>query len=371
MVLHAGIAYQVAPLPGLVWATRDPAGSLAVDFVTWWIDGFIMPLFFVLSGFVAYGLMRRKGPRAFLRHRTRRVLGPLLLGCVLILPLDLYVWLLGWAAEGKIPLQKLRSLKVEGPLAEGLWGLSHLWYLQYLWLFCAAAGGVMWLANWRRKDHFASQGDTTGEEATSDRWRPPPHSLLWTRYADDMYVALLAISALALWWEPQLVIGFRHSWWPLPENVLFYLPWFVIGWMMAARLRNRRMARGEWRLIASFGLFAALWPLIHQHVAVELAGEARIVLVTLFVLHAWLAVTGWFGVCLRWLDHEPPAVVKYVAAASFWIYLLHHPVVGLAQASLRTMGIPVVTKFLLSPRSWRRGTIADFMRSLFGEPGLA
>ena len=348
VALHAGIAYQVAPLPGLVWATNDPVGSLPVDAVTWWIDAFIMPLFFVLSGFVSYGLMRQAGPKRFLVHRTRRVLVPLLLGCVLILPLDLYVWLLGWAAEGKIPLRKLRSLSVEGPLADGLWGLSHLWYLQYLWLFCLAAAGVMWLAHRSRRDHFASSDDAPVKGSASVRWRPPPHSLLWSRYADDLYVALLTISGLALWWEPQLVIGFRHSWWPQPANVLFYLPWFVIGWIMAVRQRRKRVARGEWRLVGSGVVFAVLWPMIHEHVATELSGELRVVLVTLFVLHSWLAVTGWFGVCLRRLDREPPAAVKYVAAASFWIYLLHHPVVGLAQVSLRTLAVPVALKFLLT-----------------------
>jgi glucan biosynthesis protein C len=88
--------------------------------------------------------------------------------------------------------------------------------------------------------------------------------------------------------------------------------------------------------------------MIHDHVSAELTGDMRILMVALFVTHAWLAVTGWFGVCLRWLDHEPPSAVRYVAAASFWIYLLHHPVVGLAQVSLRTMAIPVTLKFVLS-----------------------
>ena len=77
-------------------------------------------------------------------------------------------------------------------------------------------------------------------------------------------------------------------------------------------------------------------------------GLMRITLTTLFVLHAWLAVTGWFGVCLRWLNRQPPASVRYVAEASFWIYLFHHPVVGLAQVSLSQVALPVVAKFLLT-----------------------
>jgi glucans biosynthesis protein C len=345
VALHAGIAYLVAPMPGLVWATSQTQPHLAVDAATWWINSFVMPLFFVLGGFVAVGLMRRTGPAAFARHRTARLMGPFLLGCVLILPLDLYVWLLGWAAEGQLPLKKLRSLKVDGPLAEGLWGVSHLWFLQYLWLFCVAAAVLVWNSNRRRQDHLPSSAPGETDDFLS---RPQPFSVLRTRYGDDLIAVLLGVSIVALYWQPEVVIGFRHSWWPLPANLLFYAPWFAIGWLMAARQPRRRTPRGEWRLAASLAMFAVLWPLIHRHVETPLAGQARLVLVSLFVIHAWLAVTGWIGVCLRWLDRRPPASVRYLAAASFWIYLLHHPVVGLAQVTLRPLALPVPIKFALT-----------------------
>ena len=87
-----------------------------------------------------------------------------MLGCVLILPLDLYAWLLGLAADGQIPLRKLHSLKVEGPLADGLWGVSHLWFLQYLWLFCMGAALVTWFAERRRKDHLGCAGEESADE---------------------------------------------------------------------------------------------------------------------------------------------------------------------------------------------------------------
>jgi glucans biosynthesis protein C len=345
VALHAGIAYLVAPMPGLVWATSQTQPNLVVDAATWWINSFIMPLFFVLGGFVAVGLMRSKGPAAFARHRTARLMGPFLLGCVLILPLDLYVWLLGWAAEGLLPIKKLRSLKVDGPLGDGLWGVSHLWFLQYLWLFCIAAAMLVWNSNRRRKDHLTS---TAPVESDDFLCRPQPFSVLRTRYADDLVAVLLSVSVVALYWDPGLVIGFRHSWWPLPANLLFYAPWFAIGWLMAARQPRRRTPRGEWRLVTSLACFAVLLPLIHRHVESPLDGQARLVLASLFVIHAWLAVTGWIGVCLRWFDRRPPASIRYVAAASFWIYLLHHPVVGLAQVTLRPLSLPVPLKFALT-----------------------
>ncbi|MBX3439231.1 MAG: acyltransferase [Planctomycetaceae bacterium] len=333
VALHAGIAYLIARMPGLAWATHDPHGSQVVDVVTWWINGFIMPLFFVQSGFLANQLMRRNGSRAFLAHRTRRLLGPFALGCVLILPLDLYAWLLGWVADGRISLRKLQSLKIDGPLGDSLWGVSHLWFLQYLWVFCVAA----WIAAFVR------------EKFKLQLAMPLP------------LIALMVVSSLALWWEPQILLGFRHSWWPLPANLLFYGPWFALGWVAAAGMDSPSGEDGirlrflpgrlpftrwcTWRIGAAVGVYALLLPLIHQHVRATSHEGERLALIGLFMLHAWLMVTGLFGASLKWFNHRPPQSVKYLAEASFWIYLFHHPVVGLTQVSLSQVPLPIEAKF--------------------------
>lgn len=165
-------------------------------------------------------------------------------------------------------------------------------------------------------------------------------------------MGLMAASAAALCWEPRVLIGFRHSWWPLPANLCFYGPWFALGWLAETR-RGAGAGRPfatlcEWRLVASLGVFAVLLPRIHQHVAAPLIGLERVLLVSLFVLHAWLVVTGLFGTSLRRLNRRPPQVVKYLAEASFWIYLFHHPVVGLTQVSLSQTGWPTAVRFAVS-----------------------
>jgi peptidoglycan/LPS O-acetylase OafA/YrhL len=392
VLLHAGMAYLVARMPGLAWSTHDPLGHPVVDALSWWINGFVMPLFFVQSGFLAHRVMCSRGPREFLIHRSQRLLVPLALGSLLILPLDLYAWLLGWAAEGKIPLRKLRSLKIDSPLGDHLWGVSHLWFLEYLWVFCVAAWFVVCVGHWRN--------GTAAEQAVSPR-------VTDRRRTGRFAIARIVLTGLcsgALWWDPQILIGFRHSWWPLPANLMFYGPWFALGWLVHARSQENWRAgdvsppmRGgqfslngmtsprntqlstlnsqptrrfdasgdsrpplagrwdadttpfgllcEWRIAAAIGLFAVLLPLIHRHVAEESTGGERIVLVGLFVLHAWLMVTGLFGVSLRWLNRRPPVAVRYLAEASFWIYLFHHPVVGLTQVTLSPLTMPLIAKF--------------------------
>jgi peptidoglycan/LPS O-acetylase OafA/YrhL len=367
VALHAGIAYTLAPLPGLAWPTHDPHPSPFVDALTWWIDGFIMPLFLLLGGFVAAQLFLKRGPDAFLRHRARRLLAPLLFGCVVILPLDLYVWLLGWAAEGKIPLKKLRSLKL-GDAGEGLWGVGHLWFLEYLFLFCVAAWAAQRVAAWWTSRRITHARPTIVTRSVSEGLRrvvvqsprlrfglvssgprneitPSGHSLA----ATFCLPFLLAVpSAVALWWEPRIVIGFRHSWHPLAANLLYYAPCFAGGWWLYHRHRagSPPTRCAPWHLALSILCFAALLPLIREHVVSEFTGPQRVALTALFAGFAWLSAVGWFGLCLRRFP-PPPRAVQYLSAASLWVYLFHHPVVGLTQVALAGAALPAAMKFVI------------------------
>ncbi|MFO1092007.1 MAG: hypothetical protein U0992_01655 [Planctomycetaceae bacterium] len=72
-----------------------------------------------------------------------------------------------------------------------------------------------------------------------------------------------------LYCDPQLVIGFRHAWQPLPANLLYYAPCFAAGWWLL-RQRNRDRA-AAWicaaGIVASPLLIAAALPLIHSYAA--------------------------------------------------------------------------------------------------------
>ncbi len=86
IMLHAGTPYAFHPMPGLVWPTHDAAPSPVVDALFWWIECIIMPLFFVISGFFAAQLIGKLGAGDFVRHRTKRLLLPMLAGVLIILP---------------------------------------------------------------------------------------------------------------------------------------------------------------------------------------------------------------------------------------------------------------------------------------------
>lgn len=325
VVLHAGMPYMSSPMPGLVWCTTDLAAqSLLVDGLCWGIDTFVMPLFFLMGGFLAAQSCERLGPVALVRNRTLRLGIPFLVGAVLILPLDFYVWLLGWVCEGRIIPRKLKSLKVDAPLSDQLLGPSHLWFLIYQWIFCAYAGLI---AFWRTRRPVP-------EPATIPIRRSP--SAL-KRLA--IVAGLFAVSVAGLAWDPRVVIGFEQSILPTFGRLSYYAPCFVLGWLWRTSGIAGHSALGL-RLVGAAGLlFLPVWSFVALHVADPFSGWARLGLVAGFTGCGWLAASGLFLAAIDGSRTVTP-LVGYLSRASLWIYLAHHPFVGLTQVSLRVFELP-------------------------------
>jgi peptidoglycan/LPS O-acetylase OafA/YrhL len=336
VMLHAGVAYTLYPMPGLVWPTRDAAPSALVDGIFWWIEGFIMPLFFLISGFFAAGLYDSLGAGRFVAHRARRLLLPLLFGIVFILPADLYVWVLGWVVDGIVPPQKLRSMKFDGDLDRNLWGLAHLWFLQYLFLYCLLYVAGMRLVRTLQSAFQARQSiiqriGTRFDEMLRSAWMP---------------VVLAVPGAAVLWVSPEVVTGFQHGFVPFASKFLYTIPFFLAGaWLHCRRERLDRLVRnGGFCLAVSAAVFAATLPLIHRQLESERSELERAMLACAISLFAWLSVLGLLGFFLARFT-RPNRGLKYVAEASFWIYLVHHPLVGLVQIDLGRTAISAELKF--------------------------
>jgi peptidoglycan/LPS O-acetylase OafA/YrhL len=83
IVYHAALSVAL----GFPWFVQDPSANGAMYVFQSWVHGFRMPLFFIISGFFTAMLWKKRGARALLSHRFRRVLLPCLVGAVTLVPL--------------------------------------------------------------------------------------------------------------------------------------------------------------------------------------------------------------------------------------------------------------------------------------------
>ncbi|MDP6868735.1 MAG: acyltransferase family protein [Acidimicrobiales bacterium] len=94
MLIGIGLHASLAFFPSF-WPVQDKGTSTGGPFDEFLIavHGFRMPLFFLLSGFFTAMLWRRRGTMALVSHRVRRIVLPLALGLVTIVPI------VDWASE--------------------------------------------------------------------------------------------------------------------------------------------------------------------------------------------------------------------------------------------------------------------------------
>ncbi|HBE67246.1 MAG TPA: glucan biosynthesis protein [Planctomycetaceae bacterium] len=127
IVLHAMLAH-VPTLRG-IWPVTDAATSSSYEFFVAAIHGFRMPLFFMLSGFFTAMLWRRRGLKSLLWHRCKRILFPLMIGTVTVVPL---VW-----AASIFSVSRQASQSSQSAGAETIWAAAAAGDIQQLELLTA------------------------------------------------------------------------------------------------------------------------------------------------------------------------------------------------------------------------------------------
>jgi len=323
VLLHSCVPYLRYPMPGLTWSVMDTPNT-AIDFLFWSIELFIMPLCLVLAGFFAWQTLRRRGPSTLIRSRARRLLIPLLFGALVILPLDLYCWVGSWVVEGIVSPVKLKSLKIDHPIGQNLWGLSHLWFLQYLFLYIACLTTLALAAK-----------------------RYPRIKEYQPNLKTSLGLTVVA-TTLILCIEPRVVWGFQHSFLPVPSKWLYSGVFFTLGLMLSihdpkltwVKTSAPRLAApafitcmialllGRWQLEQWIS-----WPAETMQAGFSLSG---FLLGAMTAGSALLITLSLIGLSLKWIPAVPNSV-RYLAAASFWVYIVHHPILGLTHLDLKIL----------------------------------
>jgi glucans biosynthesis protein C len=133
---------------------------------------------------------------------------------------------------------------------------------------------------------------------------------------------------------------------PNASRLLHYLVFFAAGgWISKVREPRRVFARfGPVYLALSFVVFGAMWPLLIRHAASPLEGWERVGLCVLAATFPWLTVFGGLGVLLRGDGGKGP-VMRFLAEASFWVYLVHVPIVAFLQLAMLKEPWPAPAKF--------------------------
>lgn len=329
ILLHSAVAYMPTKVSHMLWPVMDRQTSWVCDVVFWGTHTFRLPLFFFLSGFFTEQLFQMRGVRAFLEQRIRRLLIPYLTAAVTVLPVTLMVCSLGWVIVGRCTWDNILHplTPFDSELQGNFFNPGHLWFLLDLMVFNVV---------------FCLCRMELSEQHRSELSRQ-----IWSMGAWITPFLLAAPSAMLLWNSARPLTEFHNSFLPDSERLLYYGMYFATG-AIAFRMREDFVAavRYSWTHLGMAAVTLSVSLLVFRPVVNETASLwTRGLFAWSVTLTAWCSILGLLGAVIH-TPRTDRASVRYLADASYWMYLVHLPIVGLTQIALQPLAWPAEFKMI-------------------------
>ncbi|WP_394189275.1 acyltransferase family protein [Pseudoalteromonas atlantica] len=329
IVFHAALAYS--PFFSNIWFTADPSTHRLFDYITHTLHLFRMPLFFIIAGFCSVLLIAKSSSQHFLCHRSKHILLPF----IVFLPLGfaVYYHALSFGAGIAKPIPPIFAVfKV---IKEPVLSTMHLWFLWNLFQFCL----IHWLLKTSR--FLGNKLDALSVHPLF-MWIvlpivltlslmgqsipfPAPDKLTPQLWSYGFYGSLYWLG-VGLYKKQPLIWSYHKYLWPISVGAaLSLIAYFAL--LPAAPTLDEVIAA------ATTGHFAA----DQQHVLHVLTQVASIILLTAMV----------FLLGHRFLNHQSK-LSRSISNASYWVYLIHVPVLIYIQMPLINTDLPVLVKFIIS-----------------------
>jgi hypothetical protein len=329
IVFHTTLSFL--PAPNRIWIVQDSHPSITLAVLSFAIHVFRMTTFFLIAGFFAHMNYHRRGARVFIKDRLLRIALPLVVGWPIVFAvMGLVVF---WAANfpngGPVP-------GAPGwPPMLPRFPLTHLWFLYVLLEFYAVTlvlhTGMAWL-------------DKSG------RIRAGVDRLIGLVMRSPLAPAILAVPiGTALNLDPAWLGSFGV---PTPDQSLItnlqavvgYGTAFGVGWLLHRQTDLIRILERRWlfNLMLAISLISASFVL--ANVLLPRLDAIRLAAATSYALAMWTTAFAVIGSALRFLSGFS-ATRRYVADASYWLYLIHLPIVMALQVAVSSLDWPWPAKF--------------------------
>lgn len=316
---HAAIAYS--PIFNEIWFASNSSHSAAMDAVAWFTHLFRMPLFFLIAGFFSGYMIEKRGINGLLKNRALRILLPL----VIFLPLVVFsfIVLVGWAlanVANPSPILQFFAMMADVPDApEPPPSTIHLWFLYNLVQFYIIYALL---------------------------YRFGVLAMNWTKILGNAKFVLFALPLLMV---PALFT--QSSPYPAPEQFLpklWSFGYFGLFFLLGSFIFKNQSLINKVRPFAPWSLFGSivLYIFVYRNFPATIGLQDVLAFQAgpspswkhfgVSTLEAYISVHMTF-VCLvagKALLDKANVTFRFIADSSYWIYIIHLPVLWAIQFRL-------------------------------------
>ncbi len=328
VVLHASLSY----LPTAIWLLPDEQTSPVAGALFFAIHLFRMTTFFLIAGLFAHLLLARKGVWRFVKDRLGRIANPLFGMWWVVFPavIAVIVWKAALDNGGAIPTDG----PPPPPLTLQTFPLLHLWFLWVLLIFYAVL--LLVRAPIAALDRDGRQGRAV-DRVTGlmiGAWTP---------------LMLAAPLALALWLTPDWIIVFGiptpdKGFVPNPAALTGFGTIFALGFLLDRRRDLLARIERLWPVFTVVALGSGAGALaLSGGPAISLTPvtdpSLKLFAACVYALAVHASTFAVVALSLRFLSGYS-AVRRYLADASYWVYIVHLPMVMAGQVLMLDAPLP-------------------------------
>lgn len=317
--LHACLAYGAIEYN---WLLKDPSNSYLIDVGLDFLRLFRMPLFFVISGFLS-ALTIDKG--SFLEKRTKRLIYPLIVFFIIfVVPLK-SAWL---ALEVPDQLYSLNFSFIITHIKTNFFAVSseqyfrhspnwgHLWFLLYLFCFSLISIPIRKFVSFKFKN-------------------------IYQLLIMSMLLTFGSYFLMQSHWVDQ-----PFKIYPLPSLFCYYGSFYFFGWKLFSLKDFTLTKRSSLRLLI-VGICLALYRStleVSSHLDLTRAIPNSWILNLMATLATWMLVIGIIYSFKNYFNKKS-ARINYFVDASYFIYLIHLPIIVTLQILLFRVDLHWLIKF--------------------------
>lgn len=320
---HAALTYTGIGSTYIVKPVHN-SGALPFIIITASLDSFFMALLFFLSGIAAYYSLHLRYQNEFIRERIRKVLVPLLLGFMILCPIQAYFKGLYEGFPGSFLkfIPEFFSPKIGHYLF-----YAHLWFLSYLFTFSMICLPLFqrWIIHREKLNKIS----------------------LFLCKGNNIYIPILFISVSEILLRPFFPgsLTLVMDW----ANDIVFLSFYIFGFVYAS---NKKIQERVSRLAGFSGVLVITVPILYIVMDYIFLTKGKwIPNSTIY----WAATKGFYEcsaiIFFVWMGrkylNKKSFVLSYLSKGSFTFYLLHYIPVSMFTYYLIKLDINIYIKYLL------------------------
>lgn len=316
---HTAIAFVHGP----ICYVKDAHTSVSMSILSGFIGMWFMPLLFFVAGISAYHALDLRGRERFIRERLQKLMRPLGMGIIFIIPVLSYFRALQQGFKGSFLSFYPRFFSGIYPNGNFEWG--HLWFLAYLFVYTLLT--LPLFMNWKRKE-------------------PKPFNHLtrvskgWAIYGPGLLFMLIEAVFRINWPGLQTLV---NDW----ANFFSYLFLYIGGFIFAQSETIAKEVGNKYKASLCFAILTTLTIFfldISKVMFVWSYNWKTIIYLMLHGLNTWLWVLFLVGYGSQRLNFTN-RFLRYANDACFPYYILHYLPVTVIGFYITKLPLPIVLKF--------------------------